>query len=133
MKLDSSISAVVTGGASGLGEATVRALVAQGVKVAIFDLDRQADRGAALEKELGVTFCAVNVTSDADVDAGFQDFADKWNPILDEFDRVGVKFALEVHPTEIAYDIYTAKRALEAAAKDFNAAIYEARPQDRLN
>ena len=72
MKLDSSISAVVTGGASGLGEATVRALVAQGVKVAIFDLDRQADRGAALEKELGVTFCAVNVTSDAEVDAGFE-------------------------------------------------------------
>ncbi|MFZ5668187.1 MAG: SDR family NAD(P)-dependent oxidoreductase [Pseudomonadota bacterium] len=71
MKLDSSIAAVVTGGASGLGEATVRALVAQGVKVAIFDLDRQADRGAALEKELGVTFCAVNVTSDAEVDAGF--------------------------------------------------------------
>ncbi len=71
MKLDSSISAVVTGGASGLGEATVRALVAQGVKVAIFDLERQADRGAALEKELGVTFCAVNVTSDAEVDAGF--------------------------------------------------------------
>ena len=72
MKLDSSISAVVTGGASGLGEATVRALVAQGVKVAIFDLDRQADRGATLEKELGVTFCAVNVTSDAEVDAGFE-------------------------------------------------------------
>ena len=72
MKLDSSISAVVTGGASGLGEATVRALVARGVKVAIFDLDRQSDRGAALEKELGVTFCAVNVTSDAEVDAGFE-------------------------------------------------------------
>ncbi len=72
MKLDSSIAAVVTGGASGLGEATVRALVAQGVKVAIFDLDRQADKGAALEKELGVTFCAVNVTSDAEVDAGFE-------------------------------------------------------------
>jgi len=72
MKLDSSISAVVTGGASGLGEATVRALVAHGVKVAIFDLDRQAERGAALEKELGVTFCAVNVTSDAEVDAGFE-------------------------------------------------------------
>jgi len=72
MKLDSSISAVVTGGASGLGEATVRALVAQGVKGASFDLDRQADRGAALEKGLGVTFCAVNVTSDAEVDAGFE-------------------------------------------------------------
>ena len=49
MKLDSSIAAVVTGGATGLGEATVRALVAHGVKVAIFELDRQADKGAALE------------------------------------------------------------------------------------
>ena len=48
------------------------------------------------------------------VDAGFEDFAKRWNPILDVFDEVGVKFALEVHPTEIAYDIVTAKRALEA-------------------
>ena len=37
-----------------------------------------------------------------------------WNPILDEFDRCGVRFALEVHPTEIAFDIVTAQRALEA-------------------
>jgi sugar phosphate isomerase/epimerase len=48
------------------------------------------------------------------VDKGFADFADRWNPILDVFDEVGVKFALEVHPTEIAYDIVTAERALEA-------------------
>ena len=47
------------------------------------------------------------------IEAGFKDFADKWNPILDVFDEVGVKFALEVHPTEIAFDIITAKRALE--------------------
>ena len=53
-------------------------------------------------------------TSQADVDAGFKDFAQRWNPILDEFDRVGVRFALEVHPTEIAYDIHTARRAIEA-------------------
>jgi sugar phosphate isomerase/epimerase len=46
--------------------------------------------------------------------AGFRDFADRWNPILDVFDEVGVKFALEVHPTEIAFDIHTAERALEA-------------------
>jgi sugar phosphate isomerase/epimerase len=45
---------------------------------------------------------------------GFKDFADKWHPILDVFDECGVKFALEVHPTEIAFDIVTAKRALEA-------------------
>jgi sugar phosphate isomerase/epimerase len=45
---------------------------------------------------------------------GFKLFADRFNPILDEFGKCGVKFALEVHPTEIAFDIYTAKRALEA-------------------
>ncbi|MAS35782.1 MAG: AP endonuclease [Anaerolineaceae bacterium] len=48
------------------------------------------------------------------IDAGYKDFADRWNPILDVFDEVGVRFALEVHPTEIAYDIYTAELALEA-------------------
>lgn len=69
MKLDSSISAVVTGGASGLGAATARALAAKGVKVALFDL--QAEKGEALAKELGGVFCEVNVTDDASVDAGF--------------------------------------------------------------
>ncbi|MGD9688270.1 MAG: sugar phosphate isomerase/epimerase family protein [Phycisphaerales bacterium] len=53
-------------------------------------------------------------TSQDDVQKGFADFAARWNPILDEFDRAGVRFALEVHPTEIAYDIHTARRALEA-------------------
>ena len=48
------------------------------------------------------------------VEAGFRDFAERWRPILDTFAENGVKFALEVHPTEIAYDIYTAERALEA-------------------
>ena len=45
---------------------------------------------------------------------GFKYFADLFNPILDEFAKCGVKFALEVHPTEIAFDIVTAKRALAA-------------------
>lgn len=48
------------------------------------------------------------------VDAGYQDFADRWNPILDVFDEVGVRFAHEVHPSEIAYDYWTTHRALEA-------------------
>lgn len=48
------------------------------------------------------------------VEAGYQDFADRWNPILDVFEEVGVRFALEVHPSEIAYDYWTAKRTLEA-------------------
>ncbi len=69
MKLDSSISAVITGGASGLGAATARALAAKGVKVAIFDLQR--DKGTAFAAEIGGTFCEVNVTDDASVDAGF--------------------------------------------------------------
>lgn len=52
--------------------------------------------------------------SDEEIDAGFARFADLWNPILDVFDECGVRFALEVHPTEIAFDIITAQRALEA-------------------
>ena len=48
------------------------------------------------------------------IDDGFHKFAEVWLPILDEFDRQGVNFALEVHPTEIAFDLWTAKRALEA-------------------
>ena len=52
--------------------------------------------------------------SDEMVEEGFAYFAKMWNPILDVFDECGVKFALEVHPTEIAFDIYTARRALEA-------------------
>jgi sugar phosphate isomerase/epimerase len=48
------------------------------------------------------------------IEEGYQDFARRWNPILDVFDEVGVRFALEVHPSEIAYDFWTTKRALEA-------------------
>lgn len=68
MKLPS-VSAVVTGGASGLGEATARALASFGVKVAIFDMNEA--KGEAVAKEIGGVFCKVNVTSEEDVDAGF--------------------------------------------------------------
>jgi NAD(P)-dependent dehydrogenase (short-subunit alcohol dehydrogenase family) len=70
MKLDNTVAAVVTGGASGLGEATARALAAQGVKVAIFDMNEGT--GEKVAAEIGGVFCKVNVTSDADVDAGFE-------------------------------------------------------------
>lgn len=53
-------------------------------------------------------------TGPDEVDAGFKDFAKRWTPILDQFAKAGVKFALEVHPGEIAYDIHTARRAVEA-------------------
>ena len=52
--------------------------------------------------------------SGAMIDAGYQDFADRWNPIMDVFDEVGVRFALEVHPTEVAFDYWTTQRTLEA-------------------
>ena len=68
MKLEN-LSAVVTGGASGLGEATARRLAAEGVKVALFDLN--AERGERVAAEIGGVFCSVNVTSDESVDAGF--------------------------------------------------------------
>ena len=68
MKLDG-VSAVVTGGASGLGAATARLLAQHGVKVAIFDMN--AEKGEAVAAEIGGVFCHVNVTSDESVDAGF--------------------------------------------------------------
>jgi sugar phosphate isomerase/epimerase len=48
------------------------------------------------------------------IDAGFKEFADRWNPILDVFKQESIRFALEVHPGEIAFDLYTAQRALAA-------------------
>ena len=48
------------------------------------------------------------------IEDGFKFFAEMFNPIMDEFAKCGVKFALEVHPTEIAFDIVTAQRALDA-------------------
>ncbi len=63
-------------------------------------------------------------TSQKDIEAGYKDFADRFLPILDAFKAQGVRYALEVHPTEIAYDIITAQRALDAvkghAAFGFN-------------
>jgi sugar phosphate isomerase/epimerase len=48
------------------------------------------------------------------VATGFRDFASKWTPILDECRDCGIKFALEVHPGQIAFDLYTAEMALDA-------------------
>lgn len=53
-------------------------------------------------------------TTDEMIDKGYQEFADRWTPILDAFKGHDVRFALEVHPSEIAYDIYTADRTLKA-------------------
>ena len=70
MDIDGSV-AVVTGGASGLGEATARALARRGARVAIFDLPQQRDRGEALAADIGGVFCAVDVSADPSVIDGF--------------------------------------------------------------
>lgn len=69
MKLDSSVAAIVTGGASGLGAATARVLAGKGVKVALFDLNREL--GETVAKEIGGTYCEVNVANEDAVVAGF--------------------------------------------------------------
>jgi NAD(P)-dependent dehydrogenase (short-subunit alcohol dehydrogenase family) len=69
MKIDASVSAVVTGGASGLGKATAEALAAAGVKVAIFDVNEA--QGAAIAQAIGGVFCKVDINSEDAVVAGF--------------------------------------------------------------
>ena len=69
MQIGSGVVAVVTGGASGLGEATVRTLAAAGARVAIFDMNEEA--GSKLAEAIGGVFCKVDVTSDAEVEAAF--------------------------------------------------------------
>lgn len=48
------------------------------------------------------------------IEKGYKDFAKRWTPILNQYQKLGIKFALEVHPTEIAFDIASAQRAIEA-------------------
>jgi len=69
MKIDNTIAAVVTGGASGLGRATAQALANAGVKVAIFDINEEA--GEAFAKEIGGVFCNVNIMDEESCEAGF--------------------------------------------------------------
>ncbi len=63
-------------------------------------------------------------TPDEMVEEGFKTVVNLWTPILDEFDKQGVKFALEVHPSEIAFDLYTAQHLLE---------VFERRPTFGFN
>jgi NAD(P)-dependent dehydrogenase (short-subunit alcohol dehydrogenase family) len=69
MKIDSSISAVVTGGASGLGQASAEALAAAGAKVAIFDINEE--KGTAVAKAIGGLFCKVDINSEQSVIDGY--------------------------------------------------------------
>jgi NAD(P)-dependent dehydrogenase (short-subunit alcohol dehydrogenase family) len=69
MKIDSTVAAIVTGGASGLGEASARALAAKGARVALFDLNEERARQVA--DEIGGVACRVDVSDESSVDAGF--------------------------------------------------------------
>lgn len=69
MKIDNTIAAIVTGGASGLGRASAMALAEAGVKVAIFDITEEA--GEAFANEIGGVFCHVNILDEESVEAGF--------------------------------------------------------------
>lgn len=68
MKITPQVAAIVTGGASGLGEATARMLAGEGARVAIFDMN--AERGQAVASEIGGVFCAVDVTDETSIDKG---------------------------------------------------------------
>jgi len=70
MKLSDKITAIITGGASGLGEGTARAFAAKGVKVGIFDLNEE--RGQKVASDIGGVFAKVNVADEDSVDAGFE-------------------------------------------------------------
>lgn len=63
-------------------------------------------------------------TSEETIEEGYQKIKALWTPILDEFDKCGVKFALEVHPTEIAFDYWSTKKLLE---------VFENRPALGIN
>ena len=67
MKIDAATAAIVTGAASGLGEATARMLAAQGAKVAVFDMNQA--RGEAVARDIGGVFCVADVSDEASVDA----------------------------------------------------------------
>ncbi len=69
LKLGPDIAAIITGGASGLGLATAKALRAEGVKVALFD--KNGEIGPGVAEEIGAVYCDVDVMDQASVDAGF--------------------------------------------------------------
>ncbi|MFZ1815149.1 MAG: 3-hydroxyacyl-CoA dehydrogenase [Rhizobiaceae bacterium] len=112
MKIDNTV-AVVTGGASGLGEATVRNFVAGGARVAIFDMN--ASRGEALARELGPTaiFCKVNVTDEDSVKAGLDAAVGAFGRIDACINCAGIGMAMKTMGKEGPHDYSIFKKVLE--------------------
>ena len=96
-------SAIVTGGASGLGEASVRALAAKGAKVVILDLDRQQEKGDALAKETGGVFAAADVT-DAEQVIAAVDAAKELGPVRAVVNSAGVGWATRTIGRDGSYE-----------------------------
>jgi len=96
-------SAIVTGGASGLGEASVRALAAKGAKVVILDLDRQQEKGDALAKEVGGIFAPADVT-DAEQVIAAVDAAKELGPLRALVNSAGVGWATRTIGRDGSYE-----------------------------
>ena len=96
-------SAIVTGGASGLGEASVRALAARGAKVVVLDLDRQAEKGEALAKEVGGVFAPADVTDTEQVIAAVE-AAKELGPLRAVVNSAGVGWATRTIGRDGAYE-----------------------------
>ena len=109
-------SALVTGGASGLGEATVRALADAGAKVVILDLDRQADKGTALAEEVGGAFAECAVTDPDQVLAAI-DAAKELGPLRAAVNSAGIGWATRTigrdGTYESAHDLEIFRKVIE--------------------
>ncbi|MEZ5791268.1 MAG: 3-hydroxyacyl-CoA dehydrogenase [Nitratireductor sp.] len=112
MKIDNTV-AVVTGGASGLGEATVRNFIAGGARVAIFDMN--ASRGEPLAAELGANaiFCKVNVTDEDSVKAGLDAAVAAFGRIDACINCAGIGMAMKTMGKEGPHDFGVFKKVLE--------------------
>ena len=78
---------------------------------------RRAWSTASPARRSGTCSTRSRPTTSPTIERGYEEFAERWNPILDVFDAEGVRFALEVHPTEIAYDFVTTRKTLEAIGR----------------
>jgi NAD(P)-dependent dehydrogenase (short-subunit alcohol dehydrogenase family) len=96
-------SAIVTGGASGIGEASVRLLAKAGAKVVIADLERQADVGNALAKEVGGAFCPVDVTNTDDI-INAVEMAKSMGPLRVLVNSAGIGWAQRTIGKDGSYD-----------------------------
>ena len=89
---------------------------------------RRGRRRASPARRSGTCSTRSRRTTSTTIERGYEDFAERWNPIIDVFEAEGVRFALEVHPTEIAYDFVTTRKTLEAIG-DRDGLRHQLRPE----